>query len=109
IALWNTLLLLWIATLVWLRGKQKSGRNWSWAFPVAFAICAANWLAPEIFSLALVYLHPLVALWFLDRHLRRTRPEWLRAYHRCLALLPLLLIAIFWKLGGATALPEDNG
>ena len=90
---WNTLLVLWIATLVWLRAKQNRRRGWTsaraWTWPVAFAICSINWLAPQIFSLAVVYLHPLVALWFLDRHLRRTRPEWLPAYRRSLALLPL--------------------
>jgi hypothetical protein len=108
-AVWNTLLLLWLGTLVWMRGKQKAKRDWSWVFPVAFAVCALNWLAPELFSLAIVYLHPLVALWFLDRHLRRTRPQWLRTYHRCLALLPLLIVAMFWQLGRTPSLTDDNG
>ncbi len=103
IGAWNTLLLLWIATLVWLRAKQNRRRGWTsvgaWTWPVAFAVCSLNWLAPEIFSLAVVYLHPLVALWFLDRHLRRTRPEWLSAYRRCLALLPLVVVAICWAAG----------
>jgi hypothetical protein len=52
-----------------------------------------NWLGPDFFSLALVYIHPLIALWFLDRHLRRTRPEWLRTYRRWLCLLTLVLSA----------------
>src|SRR5690348_3281974 len=34
IAVWNTLLLLWLAALVWLRGRQKARRDWSWVFPV---------------------------------------------------------------------------
>jgi hypothetical protein len=113
IGAWNTLLLLWIATLVWLRSKQNRRRGWTsasaWTWPVAFAICSINWLAPEIFSLAIVYLHPLVALWFLDRHLRRTRPEWLPAYRRCLALLPLVVIAICGVLASAPVLANDNG
>lgn len=109
IAVWNTLLLLWIASLVWLRGKQRHARDWSWAWPVAFALSALNWLAPELFSLAIVYLHPLVALWFLDRHLRRTRPEWLPAYHRCLCLLPVLVGAICWQLVRTPSLADDNG
>ena len=74
LASWNTLLLLWLGVLVWLRGRQKLRRDWSWAFAVALGLISLNWLQPEFFSLALVYLHPLVALWFLDRHLRRTRP-----------------------------------
>ena len=108
-AIWNTLLLLWIATLVWLRGRQRHARDWSWAVPIAFGLISLNWLAPELFSLAIVYAHPLVALWFLDRHLRRTRPEWLPAYHRCLFLLPLLLVAIIWQLAGTPSLAHDNG
>lgn len=109
IATWNTLLLLWIATLIWLRGKQHSRRNWSWAWPVAFGVIALNWVAPELFSLAIVYAHPLVALWFLDRHLRRTRPEWLSVYRRCLCLVPLLVAGICWQLAGTPALADDNG
>jgi hypothetical protein len=113
IGAWNTLLLLWIATLTWLRAKQNRRRGWTsvaaWTWPVAFAICSINWLAPEIFSLAIVYLHPVVALWFLDRHLRRTRPDWLRAYRRCLALLPLAVVAICWTLASAPVLANDNG
>ena len=109
LASWNTLLLLWIGVLVWLRGKNKLRRDWSWAVPVALGLCALNWLAPEFFSLGIVYLHPLVALWFLDRHLARTRPPWLHTYRRCLCLLPLLLAGMFWQLSRAGALPDDNG
>jgi hypothetical protein len=109
IAFWNTLLLLWIASLVWLRGKQRLRRDWGWAWAAAFGLGAVNWLAPEMFSLAIVYAHPLVALWFLDRHLRRTRPDWLPVYRRCLALLPLLLAGMFWQLSHSPSLPDDNG
>jgi hypothetical protein len=109
IATWNTLLLLWLGALVIMRGKQNSRRDWFWALPIAFMLCALNWLAPQLFSLAIVYIHPLVALWFLDRHLRRTRPDWLRAYHRCLMLLPLLVAGMLWQLGRTSSLPDDNG
>ena len=109
LASWNSLLLLWIGLLVWLRGKNKHRRDWSWALPVAFGLCALNWLAPEFFSLGIVYLHPLVALWFLDRHLARTRPHWLHTYRRCLCLLPILIVGMFWKLSRTPALPDDNG
>ncbi|HEV7473325.1 MAG TPA: hypothetical protein VGN90_04695 [Pyrinomonadaceae bacterium] len=109
LASWNTLLLLWIGVLVWLRGKNKLRRDWSWAIPVAMGLCSLNWLAPEFFSLGIVYLHPLVALWFLDRHLGRRRPEWLRTYRRCLCLLPLLITGMFWQLTRTPALPDDNG
>lgn len=109
IGVWNTLLLLWLATLVWMRGRQRRGRNWTWAWPVAFALISLNWLAPELFSLALVYLHPLLALWFLDRQLRRTHPDWLATYHRCLAVLPLMIGVMCWQLSGTPSLAGDNG
>src|SRR5262249_7050580 len=97
IATWNTLMLLWLGALVLMRGRQNAERDWSWALPIAFGLCAINWLTPELFSLAIVYAHPLVALWFLDRHLRRTRPQWLSAYRRCLILLPLVIGGMIWQ------------
>ena len=109
IATWNTLLLLWLGALVIMRGRQSSRRDWFWALPVVFMLCGLNWLAPQLFSLAIVYVHPLVALWFLDRHLRRTRPQWLRAYHRCLILLPLLVVGMVWQLSRTASLADDNG
>lgn len=109
IAVWNTLVVLWIGALVFMRGKQNSRRDWFWALPLTFALCAVNWLAPDLFSLAIVYLHPLVALWFLDRHLKRTRPEWLRAYRRCLIVLPVLVGAMVWQLARTPSLSDDNG
>src|SRR2546426_10711253 len=67
IAIWNTCMLLWICVLVQMRARQKPGRDWFWFAPLGLALCGLNWLAPELFSLAVVYAHPLVALWFLDR------------------------------------------
>jgi hypothetical protein len=109
IGAWNTLLIVWIAALVWMRGRQRRGRDWFWAWPVAFGLCTANWLAPQLVSLGIVYLHPLVALWFLDRQLRRSRPEWLRVYRRCLAVLPLIIAGMVWQLSGTSSLQDDNG
>jgi len=108
IALWNTLLLLWVCALVYLRGRQARGRDWSWVFAFGFALCALAWAAPLWFSLALVYLHPLVALWFLDRQLKRTRPAWRAAYHCCLATLPLLLVLLWTQLSAAPNLPDTD-
>jgi hypothetical protein len=109
IAGWNTALLFWLGLLVWLRSRQKPRANWTWTIPVLLALASLNWLGPDFFSLALVYVHPLVALWFLDRHLRRTRPEWLRVYRRCLCLLPLVLLVMIWQLSQTSSLPDSNG
>ena len=109
IAIWNTLLLAWLCVLVWQRSKQKSGTDWSWFVPLTLTLCAFNWLKPDFFSLALVYTHPLVALWFLDRHLRRTRPGWLSTYRRCLAAVPFVLGLMIWQLSQTQSLAESNG
>jgi hypothetical protein len=109
IAIWNTAMLLWIGALVLVRGRQKANRDWFWILPVTFVLCSLNWLEPELFSLAIVYIHPLVALWFLDRHLRRNKPEWVANYHWCLLFLPVLAAAIVWQLSRTPALADDNG
>ncbi|HEX7334687.1 MAG TPA: hypothetical protein VF290_24510 [Pyrinomonadaceae bacterium] len=109
LASWNSLFLFWLVLLIWLRGKQKPRANWTWTIPVVLALCSLNWLWPELFSLAIVYVHPLVALWFLDRHLARTRPEWLRTYRRCLCVLPLVLMGMVWQLSQTARLPDSNG
>src|SRR5690349_23454696 len=117
LASWNTLLLAWLVALIQLRSRQKRSRiissrrtvDWTWTIPIALALAALNWLGPEFFSLALVYVHPLVALWFLDRQLKRTRPEWVSTYRRCLCLLPLILAAMIWRLSLTTSLADDNG
>ena len=109
LALWNTFLLAWICLLVQLRGKQKPRTNWAWVTPVALGMCAGNWLQPELFSLALVYIHPLIALWFLDRQLQRTRPSWVPIYRRLLVAIPVVIGLMSWRLSQTAALPEDNG
>lgn len=106
VGVWNSLLVLWLAVLMWMRGRQSSRRDWSWSFAAACALIAVNWLAPQVFSLGLVYLHPLVALWFLDRQLRRNAraAAWRRAYHICLATLPLFVGLLWWQLADAPSL-----
>ena len=109
IASWNSLFLIWLVLLVWLRAQQKPRANWTWTIPLGLALCSLNWFWPDLFSLAIVYVHPLVALWFLDRHLSRTRPEWLRAYRRCLSVLPFVLVGMVWQLSRSAPLPDNNG
>ncbi|HWS89828.1 MAG TPA: hypothetical protein VN282_22865 [Pyrinomonadaceae bacterium] len=108
-ALWNSAAVAWVVGLVALRGRQRSrGGGWVWALPAGCALAGLGWLAPQGFALALVYVHPLVALWFLDRQIRLTRRGWGRAYRACLALLPVALVLLWWGLAGAAPLAEDG-
>ena len=108
-ATWNTGLILWVALLFYLRGRQRPKTDWSWAFPVAFLVAALAWIVPLYWSLALVYVHPFVAMWFLDRQIRRTKPQWLRAYRWSLATIPLFIVILWMAFAQQPSLPEDTG
>ncbi|MBK7394325.1 MAG: hypothetical protein IPI64_13670 [Chloracidobacterium sp.] len=107
-ASWNTAFILWVASLFYLRGKQRPKSEWAWAFPIAFLLAALAWLVPQYWSLALVYIHPFIAMWFLERQIRRTRPDWLRAYHWCLATIPVFLVALWLAFSSQPNLSEDT-
>lgn len=106
-ASWNTGFVMWVAALFLLRGRQKRS-DWSWAVAAAFFLAALAWLIPQYWSLSLVYLHPFIAMWFLERQIRRTKPEWLRAYHFCLASIPFFLIVLWAALAGRPDLSGDT-
>jgi hypothetical protein len=107
-AVWNTALTAWVAVLIHMRSRQNPRREWSWTLPAALAACALSWVDPLAWGLALVYLHPLVALWILDRELRRNRPQWRPGYHVCLACLPALLGLLWWHLADSDPLPDTD-
>lgn len=108
-ALWNSAAVAWVVGLIAVRGRTMSrGGGWVWALPAGCVLVGVSWLVPQGFALALVYVHPLVALWFLDRQLRLSRPGWSRAYRVCLALLPVAVAALWWGLAGAAPLAEEG-
>ncbi len=107
-ATWNTAFILWGGLLFYLRGKQRPKSDWALAFPVAFLLAALAWIVPQYWSLALVYIHPFIAMWFLERQIRRTKPEWLRAYHFCLASIPIFLVAIWLAFSTRPNLSEET-
>jgi hypothetical protein len=108
LALWNSAAVAWVVALFVVRRRQTPRREWAWALPAGCALVGVCWLAPQGFALALVYLHPLVALWFLDRQLARRRRGWRRAYRACLALLPLALGALWCWAASSPPLFEDG-
>jgi hypothetical protein len=101
-------MVLWVVTLIQMRSRQNPRRDWFWTLPVAFLLIGVNWLAPQAWSLALVYLHPFMAFWILDRELKRSKPEWLGAYRKCLACVPLVLVVLWWRLAHAPPLPGTD-
>jgi hypothetical protein len=108
-AFWNTILIIWIGLLVHMRGLQKPKTDWSWALFAAFALAVVAWNFPQYWGISLVYLHPFIAMWFLERQIRRTKPEWLGAYHFCLASIPVFLVILWTVLAGRPNLPDDTG
>jgi hypothetical protein len=108
VALWNTALIGWIGILAFMRANTNPRRNWGWLVPVGFLALAAAWWRPYHFTLALVYLHPLMALRILDLEIRRRRPEWRTAYRCFVAGLPGLVLGLCWHLHDAPPLPGDD-
>lgn len=107
VALWLTTTVVWIVAVARVHARQTR-RDWSWLLPVGSLLVAAVWVAPFHASLALVYLHPLVSLGFLDRELRR-RPAWRAGYRACLACLPLVVGVLWLALAGAPSIPNGDG
>ena len=99
-ALWHAGFLLWIWLLARLHDRELAAR-WRGGLLV---MAGAAFLAPTAADYALVYAHPLAALWFLDRQLRRSRPESAAPWRWCLAMVPLLAALVAWSnridLGG---------
>jgi len=108
VSLWNTSFILWIGFLFFLRGKQKPQTDWSFAFAVAFLLCCPAWIVPNYWSLSLVYLHPLIAMWFLERQIRRTKPEWLRAYRTGLLSIPFFVAGLYFAFADTPHLSNET-
>jgi hypothetical protein len=108
VSIWNTAFVLWIGTLFYIRGRQKHKTDWTIAFAVAFLLAAFAWIVPNYWSLSLVYLHPFVAIYFLERQIRRTKKEWLKSYHLCLLTIPFFVAILYAAFAGAPNLLEEN-
>lgn len=105
---WCTAFLFWIALLVWMRSRTNPRFDGGWVWPVSCLACAGVWLNPIALPMALVYLHPLMALWLLDRELRRSRPAWRFAYRCAVCCVPVLLLALWWQLRDSPELPGTD-
>ncbi len=108
LAAWNTAFAFWVAGLVWMRSRTNPRFDGGWVWPAAFLITAGVWLNPLALNIALVYLHPLMALVLLDRELGRTRKAWRGAYRGALLAVPLGLALLYAKLHDAPDLPGTD-
>ncbi|BCS32321.1 hypothetical protein TBR22_A15310 [Luteitalea sp. TBR-22] len=97
---WHTALVGWVVGL-WACRRPGRVEVPQW-LPAAFACVGLAWLAPRWMSLGLVYVHPLLALVFVDRELAVRRSPWLHAWRRTLGALPGALLLV-WTL--TTLLP----
>jgi hypothetical protein len=108
LASWNTCFIGWIVSLALLRSQQNPQRDWLWVIPCSLVAISLTWLWPTLFSLLLVYVHPLLALAFLDLELKRQRATWRKAYRTCLALLPFCLLTLWYMTHALPDLPNDQ-
>ncbi|MGV3519033.1 hypothetical protein [Luteitalea sp.] len=100
---WHTALVVWVALLVTLRQRLPHAPNWGWMVPPALVFLAVAWAVPLWASVVLVYLHPLLALVFLDRELAVRRVPWHGAYRATLACVPWLVVALWWTTATPSA------
>lgn len=100
-AAWNSVFVFWIASLVWMRSRTNPRFDGGWVWPAALLVASGVWLSPLTLNVALVYVHPLIALVLLDRELKRSHPKWRNAYRVGLIAIPVLLGVLWWHLRDA--------
>lgn len=105
IAVWNTTFLWWMATLIWMRSRTNPRFDGGWVWPAACFGTAGVWMSPFALSVALVYLHPLLALYFLDREIGKSRPTWRPMFRLALAVVPASIVGLYLTLGNSTESP----
>lgn len=100
-SVWHSATALWVLILL----RMSRSEVFSIALPIAFGWMAFAWAVPGVADLALLFLHPLTALWFVHRQIGRTRPEWLAGFRMlAVALLPLASLVV-WSHRASFAVP----
>ena len=102
IGIWNTALILWCTTLIWLRSKQPPRFRADYIWPLGIGLIGLSWIQPILLPIALVFLHPLMGLWVLDREISKRRSDWLATYRGCLLLVPCG-VAVLWLVEPSAA------
>ncbi len=108
IALWNTLLTIWIVWLAMLRSHQNPRRDWPLLIPIGLGLIGVNWISPLAWSLALVYLHPLMALVFLDREMQKRPIAWRKSFRFGVLLIPACLLLMAARMASGPDIPAND-
>lgn len=95
---WLTLFVSWVVMLVYLRARQNPRRDWALALPIGLSLAALAWIRPAEFGLLLVYGHPLVSVWFLEREITLRHPKWQADLRRILMVMGCGLIVVIAAL-----------
>ncbi len=111
VGIWNTAFVLWCTTLIVMRSRQAPRYDWDYAWPLGIAVIGLTWLAPVLLPFTLVYAHPLMGLWILDRELQKNHPAFRKNFLWCVLLLPTILVAQWmlvgtWTLNGLQISPQ---
>lgn len=101
-SLWNSLLVIWVTRLAYLRSQEHPKKRWPWLEPTALFILAVIWAYPTIFTLTLVLGHPILAVIILGRELaafRRPELSYYKLFVLAVSIGLLCLLGSFWGQG----------
>ena len=107
-ACWLTLLVSWVVALIYLRSQQNPRRDWSLVMPIGLMCAALAWLWPAEVGLVLVYAHPLLSLWFLEREVTARHPVWQSALKMTFGLMGSGLIIVLASLVASAPIADAN-
>ena len=102
LAVWCSSLVGWTLSLVWQRSQQGPRRDWGAALPIGLLVISLCWLQPQLSLLSLVYLHPLVGFWILDREISANHPQLRSTFRVCIASIPIAVLWLAWRFSGAS-------
>lgn len=92
---WYVAMAIWIAVLMVMRSHQKPERRIDfYAGPLGAIIIGIALAFPSALALAIVFIHPLVAVVFFDRELR-IYPRLRKQLRNCYALVPAVIGLLF--------------
>ncbi len=98
-SIWHIALVAWAICLTRLSHREALPL----LVPVTLAWAALACLFPNYADLALVYLHPLAALWFVRRQIAKSLPQWLPQFRILAMALPIMALFVVTARAGEVA------